>query len=208
MPKHFVFTPAPNGNILECRFPNSPLYDIFLYTSGGVLSDGKTVAISALQIGSRPTEIKKGCLDLLGQKDCDCKFLQKYLASSGINLDLMEDLVVNYCGHRHLVQSKKEIVTVFNYDFQRKDGSHRGALLRAEDFGSLIFEILQEESLLSKASAEQKDVFKYLQSTIQLGDTFLFTLPGGKICKSNVLIRETKSSPFQVSSEMKKITRN
>lgn len=208
MPSHYIFMPSLDGKILECRFPNYPVYDIFLYASGGVANDGKTIVLSALQIASRPTELKKGCFDLLGQKECDCKAFQRYLEKAGIKLDLIKDIVPENCHHRHLRESSEEIVTSFTYDFQKKNSIPSNVLLRAEDFGSLMLKILQDESVLKKASSEQKDVFRYLQNQIKPDDIFIFALPGGNVCKSIAKKYVENDSPFSLGQHNQKFTRN
>lgn len=164
MQRHFIFKSSPDGKLLECRFPNFLTHDIFFLVSGFFLNDKKTVAISSLQISSRPVFIKKGCFNLLKKEECECKTLHKFLQNGGVQAHLEEDIVINHCSHKHIVSSDAKLATKFTYDFQRKTGDKNSVLLKIEQFGSLIFKIFHGGESFSGLSREQSDLFEYLRN--------------------------------------------
>jgi len=186
MTKYYFFKPRADGLALECRFPNFLTHDIFFYVSGVILADGATVAISALQIAARSVGLRKGCFDLYSEKECECKFFHNHLKKNGIQSVLLEDIVKPQCSFRHVVEADTKIDTHFTFDFKTKVGGHEGALLRVEQFGDLIYKILQEDASILGASSVQKDIFLHLKEEIGPGDTFIFLLPGGALIRSQV----------------------
>lgn len=187
MSKSYVFLPSRQKSCVELNLFNLPILEIKMVIKFISKTAQGDAAVEQVSILSRPSNLIKGCVNLLNDEPCDCKLLQKHLANSGKFVDLKSDIVSNNCIHRRLSPSKEDFRTILSFDFRLRGLSEEGNVkLLLKDFGRFFYGLPTDLNLRQKLDEEQLMVVNHLRDISSKGDKFYFILADGKIFESKV----------------------